>query len=85
MNTKQARLLEEATDNYLMDIYDLDEVIENLRIVNFVKRFFTKLHDNKLINVQLLVNHEILLYNVFKQNWITNYQLKIIPREHQTY
>lgn len=85
MNTKQARLLEEATENYLMDIYDLDEVIENLRIVNFVKRFFTKLHDNKLINVQLLVNHEILLYNVFKQNWITNYQLKIIPREHQTY
>lgn len=85
MNTKQARLLEEATDNYLMDIYDLDEIIENLRIVNFVKRFFTKLHDNKLINIQLLVNHEILLYNVFKANWITNYQLKIIPKEHQTY
>lgn len=85
MNTKQARLLEEATDNYLMDIYDLDEIIENLRIVNFVKRFFTKLHDNKLINVQLLVNHEIILYNVFEANWITNYQLKIIPKEHQTY
>lgn len=85
MNTKQARLLEEATDNYLMNIYDLDEIIENLRIVNFVKRFFTKLHDNKLINIQLLVNHEILLYNVFKANWITNYQLKIIPKEHQTY
>jgi hypothetical protein len=83
--TKLEALLDEAQAHYLPKIYDTDEVVEDLKVVNFIRRFFNKLHANKLINVQLLVNHEILLYNIFDANWITNYQLSVITPEHHQY
>ena len=70
MTPKQKQFLNEAQNHYLQGIYDEDEIIEDLKIVNFIKRFFNKLHENKLINVQLLVNHEIIIYNVFEHAWI---------------
>lgn len=85
MTPKQKQFLSEAQDHYLQGIYDEEEVIEDLKIVNFIKRFFNKLHENKLINVQLLVNHEIIIYNVFDHEWITNYQIKMVKKEHLTY
>lgn len=84
MTAKQQFLLE-AASHYQMGIYDDDELIEDLKIVNFIKRFFNKLHENKLINVQLLVNHEIIIYNVFEREWMTNYQIKMVKPEHLTY
>lgn len=84
MTTKQQFLLE-ARSHYKIDIYDEDELVEDLKIVNFIKRFFNKLHENKLINVQLLVNHEIIIYNVFEREWMTNYQIKMVKPEHLTY
>lgn len=85
MTPKQRQFLEEASSHYQLGIYDDDELIEDLKIVNFVKRFFNKLHENKLINIQLLVNHEIVLYNIFDAGWITNYQIKMVKPEHLTY
>ena len=85
MTPKQQQFLNEASSHYQMGIYDDEELIEDLKIVNFIKRFFNKLHENKLINVQLLVNHEIILYNIFEKNWITNYQIKMVKPEHLTY
>ena len=85
MTPKQQQFLTEAKDHYLQKIYDEEEIIEDLKVVNFVKRFFNKLHENKLINVQLLVNHEIIIYNVFEEEWITNYQIKMVKPEHLTY
>lgn len=85
MTPKQKQFLNEAQNHYLQGIYDEDEIIEDLKIVNFIKRFFNKLHENKLINVQLLVNHEIIIYNVFEHAWITNYQIKMVKPEHLTY
>lgn len=85
MTPKQQQFLNEAQNHYLQGIYDEEEIIEDLKIVNFVKRFFNKLHENKLINVQLLVNHEIIIYNVFEHAWITNYQIKMVKPEHLTY
>ena len=85
MTPRQQRFLEEVQTHYLQGIYDVEEVVEDLKIVNFIKRFFNKLHENKLINVQLLVNHEIIIYNVFDSNWITNYQIKMVRPEHLTY
>ena len=85
MTPRQQRFLEEAQTHYLQGIYDIEEIVEDLKIVNFVKRFFNKLHENKLINVQLLVNHEIIIYNVFDADWITNYQIKMVKPEHLTY
>ena len=72
--TKLEALIEEAQAHYKPKIYDTDEIVEDLKVVNFIRRFFNKLHANKLINVQLLVNHEILLYNIFDAPWITRYQ-----------
>ena len=83
--TKQQQFLEEAHNHYRPLVYDEEELLEDLKIINFVKRFFNKLHENKLINVQLLVNHEIIIYNVFDENWITNYQIKMVKPEHLTY
>ena len=85
MTPKQQKFLEEAQNHYKMGIYDEEELVEDLKIVNFIKRFFNKLHENKLINVQLLVNHEIIIYNVFDASWITNYQIKMVKPEHLTY
>ena len=85
MTNKQQHFLEEAQYHYRPLVYDDEELIEDLKIINFVKRFFNKLHENKLINVQLLVNHEIIIYNVFDANWITNYQIKMVKPEHLTY
>ena len=85
MTPKQQHFLEEASSHYLTGIYDDEELLEDLKIVNFVKRFFNKLHENKLINIQLLVNHEIVLYNIFDASWITNYQIKMVKPEHLTY
>mgnify|MGYP003288858193 CR=1 FL=1 len=85
MTPKQQQFINEASSHYLQGIYDDEEIIEDLKIVNFIKRFFNKLHENKLINVQLLVNHEIIIYNVFDANWITNYQIKMVKPEHLTY
>lgn len=85
MTHTQRSLIEEASHYYFSKVYDEEDILEDLKIVNFIKRFFNKLHDNKLINVQLLVNHEIILYNTFEKDWITNYQLKIIAPEHHTY
>ena len=85
MTPKQQHFLEEAQYYYRPLVYDEEELVEDLKIINFVKRFFNKLHENKLINVQLLVNHEIIIYNVFDENWITNYQIKMVKPEHLTY
>lgn len=85
MTPRQQQFLNEAQNHYLCGIYDEEEIIEDLKIVNFIKRFFNKLHENKLINVQLLVNHEIIIYNVFDEKWITNYQIKMVKPEHLTY
>ena len=85
MTHNQKILVEEASKYYFSKVYDVEDVFEDLKIVNFIRRFFNKLHDNKLINVQLLVNHEVILYNTFDQNWITNYQLKTITNDHHTY
>ncbi len=79
------QLFNEAKKHYLRNIYDDEELVDDLKIVNFIKRFFNKLHENKLINVQLLVNHEIILYNVFESRWITEHQIKMVKPEHLTY
>ena len=83
--TKLEALIQEAQQHYIPKIYDIEEIVEDLKVVNFIRRFFNKLHSNKLINVQLLVNHEILLYNIFDADWITRYQLRVIPSEHHQY
>lgn len=85
MTPKQEALAREAALHYIPQLYDYEDIHEDLKVVNFIKRFFNKLHENKLINVQLLVNHEIILYNVFERNWITDYQLKIVLPAHHTY
>lgn len=85
MTKNQQILAEEASKHYYLKVYDIEDVFEDLKIVNFIRRFFNKLYDNKLINVQLLVNHEIILYNIFEKDWITNYQLKAIVPEYHTY
>lgn len=85
MTPKQIAFVKEVEPYYLAKVYELEDIFEDLKTVNFIKRFFHKLHDNKLINVQLLVNHEIILYNTFNNTWITNHQLRVIPDEHKTY
>lgn len=70
---------------YLIPYADVNEIDETLEYVKFVKRFFIKLHKNKDINVNLLVNHLIMLFNCFNQYYIIKYMLLYVNEEHLTY
>lgn len=70
---------------YLMPYFDVSEIDETLEYVKFVKRFFIKLHKNKDINVNLLVNHLIMLFNCFDKYYIIKYFMLYVNEEHLTY
>lgn len=43
----------------------MSEFYEDLKRIKYVKRLFIKYHKNKEIKEQLIINHLIVLYNVF--------------------
>lgn len=73
-------------EKYYLEPYgDTEEIDDTLEYVKYVKRFFIKLHKNKDINVNLLVNHLIILFNCFNQNYIIKYMIYYINPEHMMY
>ena len=55
---------------YAIKAYDkpncvMSEFYEDLKRINYVKRLFIKYHKSKEIKERLIINHLIVLYNVF--------------------
>ncbi len=85
-NKEKLQILDSKKSKYFLLQYLNDEDIdETLEYVQFVKRFFIKLHKNKDINVNLLVNHLIMLFNCFKDEYIIKYLILAINQEHLIY
>lgn len=70
---------------YLQPLVDDEDIDEVLLYVKHVKRFFIKLNKNKDININLLVNHLILLFNCFQKEYIIKYLMLYVNDEHITY
>lgn len=70
---------------YKLPLIDDNDIDESLEYVQFVKRFFIKLHKNKDINVNLLVNHLITLFNSFEEAYIIKYLILAVNPEHLIY
>ena len=45
--------------------HSTDEFLEDLKRIKYVKRLFIKYHKDKEIKERLVINHLIVLYNVF--------------------
>lgn len=70
---------------YLFPYIDDEDIDDTLLYVKHVKRFFIKLHKNKDINVNLLINHLKLLFNCFQKEYIIKYMIYYIEPEHIIY
>lgn len=85
-NKEKLQILDSLKSKYYLMPYLNDEDIdESLEYVQFVKRFFIKLHKNKDINVNLLVNHLIMLFNCFHKDYIIKYLILAINPAHLIY
>jgi len=49
----------------------MSEFYEDLKRIKYVKRLFIKYHKNKEIKERLVINHLIVIYNVFGANLAT--------------
>ena len=78
-------LYEKRCQYSLSNYIDEEDIEESLLYIKLVKKFFIKLHKNKDININLLVNHLILLFNSFNSNYIIKYLFYSINEEHRTY
>lgn len=70
---------------YILPYIDEEEVENAIIYVKHVKRFFIKLHKNKDINVNLLVNHLVYLFNCFQREYIIRYMMFYVNPEHLIY
>lgn len=85
-NKEKLMILNKKKEQYFLLPYtDVEEIDECLEYVKFTKKFFIKLHNNKDINVNLLVNHLILLFNCFNRYYIIKYLMLSINPEHLIY
>ena len=78
-------LHEKRRDYYIYTYIDDDDIDEALLYAKFVKKFFIKLDKNKDININLLINHLILLFNCFDKKYIIKYLFYYVNEEHLKY
>lgn len=85
-NKEKLQILDSKKSKYfLLPYLNDDDINETLEYVQFIKRFFIKLHKNKDINVNLLVNHLIMLFNCFHKEYIIKYLILSVNNEHLIY
>lgn len=61
---------------------DIDEFYEDLKRINYVRRLFVKYKNGNALKERLILNHLIVLYNVFPIQEITNLLFFKIEREY---
>jgi len=62
-----------AAQNYINPrILDVDEFYEDLYRFKYLKKLFTKYENGKGLHERLILNHLILIYNVFRMDAATN-------------
>jgi len=61
---------------------DIDEFYEDLKRINYIKRLFAKYKRTNSLRERLILNHIIILYNVFPIQDISNILFFKIDREY---
>lgn len=80
------KLLHDRRKEFYTYLYiDDEDLDESLKYTTFVKKFFIKLDKNKDINVNLLINHLIHLFNCFEARYIIYYLFYYVNPEHLKY
>lgn len=86
LDKEKFKILHERRKDYYIYLYiDDEELDESLLYAKFVKKFFIKLDKNKDININLLINHLILLFNCFEKKYIIQYLFYYVNPEHLKY
>lgn len=73
MKNTLLKLTNNAKYYYKSKLFDYDEFQEDFQKAYLARKFLIKLDSNKDVNVILLSNHLISLYNNFDKNFITMY------------
>lgn len=62
----------------------MSEFYEDLKRIKYVKRLFIKYHKNKEIKERLVINHLIVIYNVFGANSATRILFYKVDEKYHT-
>jgi hypothetical protein len=82
------RLTEKNVVMYAMKHYDnvqcidIDEFYDDLKRINYIKRLFVRYKNENELKERLILNHLIILFNVFPVNVATNLLFFKIDGEH---
>lgn len=55
-----------AANAYHSPTYDTEEFYDDLKRVSYIKRLFNRYHETGELKHQLIINHLVVLYNVFE-------------------
>lgn len=61
--------------------FELNEFLEDIKRIKIIKKFFTIYSEGNDVNHRLILNHMVILYNVF-DSFATELMLKKIPLIH---
>lgn len=61
---------------------DIEDFYEDLKRIGYIRRLLVKYKNSNLLKERLILNHLIILYNVFSTQEITNILFFKIEREH---
>lgn len=82
------RLTEKNVIMYAMKHYDnlqcvdIDEFYDDLKRINYIKRLFVRYKNNNDLKERLILNHLIILFNVFPVDVATNLLFFKIDSDH---
>jgi hypothetical protein len=74
-----------AAANYKTAVYDMKEFQEDLNTITYLKRLFSRYADRGELKERLILNHLILLYNIFKSDAVTKMLFLRIEERHWKY
>jgi len=75
----------EARKHYKSKIFDEEEFQEDIQKAYLAKKFLIKLDANKDVNITLLRNHIICLYNSFDEPFVTTYLYSFVDTNLKPY
>lgn len=61
---------------------DIEDFYEDLKRIGYIRRLLVKYKNSTLLKERLILNHLIILYNVFSPQELTNILFFKIEREH---
>jgi len=80
----QENFLLYAAKHYTNPCHDDEEFYDDLKRINYIKRLLGKYHETNELRERLIINHLIILYNIFG-NHATKMLFLRVKKEHYPY